>query len=187
MDILNVIQDRISGVLQVLRLSTDSLGPLLQDDPKLKVVHLFRDPRAIMASRISKSEWYSVGSNSPYSIEENAKSLCTKMLADYNGGLKLLQKFPSRFVMLRYEDLSGPFSKQLSLSLLNFVHLPNTTDISNIAVLNDAFIHYWQSKITVNIFNEINQVCKEAILKMGYNLLHDLPAMKNDNSSDVKH
>lgn len=143
----------------------------------MKVIHLFRDPHSILASRLHKSVWYSIGNNTPYSVRDNAGSLCTKMVMDYTTGLRLLQEFPDRFVMLRYEDLSGPFSTQISKSVLNFAHLPNTTDFSLIKTLNDVFLNYWRKHMTVDIFKDINSVCEEAIKTLGYSLLHNLPKM----------
>jgi len=41
--------------------------------------------------------------------------------------LQLLHRFPDRFVMLRYEDMSGLLAPEISKALLNFAQLPSTT------------------------------------------------------------
>jgi len=84
--------------------------------------------------------------------------------------LQLLHRFPDRFVMLRYEDMSGLLAPEISKALLNFAQLPNITDLSSISSLNKVFDNYWQENITIEMFTSINNVCREIIQTLGYSL-----------------
>ena len=65
-------------VIKMLRVTLGTLRPLLEKNPRLKIVHLVRDPRAVMHSR-KYSRYYGVGANDigDRTVEEN---LCDKML-----------------------------------------------------------------------------------------------------------
>ncbi|WAR07401.1 CHST5-like protein [Mya arenaria] len=65
-------------VVKTLRITTDSLGPLLDRKPDLKVIQLFRNPFAIMNSRL-ESSFQSIVSD----FVEMGESLCRKMEIDY--------------------------------------------------------------------------------------------------------
>ena len=93
-------------VTKVLRLRLDVTQSLLESDSSLKIVHIFRDPRAIMCSRALKTPWYPLYLVGNYiNFIENARSLCMKMTEDYLAGKQLMTSFPGRVWLIRYEDL----------------------------------------------------------------------------------
>jgi len=87
----------------MLRVTLGTLRPLLEKNPRLKIVHLVRDPRAVMHSR-KYSRYYGVGANDigDRTVEEN---LCDKMLQDIVDLEELMITFPNRVAVLYYEDL----------------------------------------------------------------------------------
>ena len=97
-----------SRVIKVIRFRLDAAQSLLQQDRSLRILHLFRDPRAIIFSRLHKTNWHPLklldGNYTP--IIENAHSLCQKMLDDCKSGRKLMEEFPNRVIFIRYEDLN---------------------------------------------------------------------------------
>jgi len=88
-------------VTKVIRFSVDLCEYLLNERDNIKVIHLFRDPRAVINSRL-ETPWYKI----PNEIALNARSLCNKMLHDSIEGERLLLKYPSKFMFLYYEDLN---------------------------------------------------------------------------------
>lgn len=89
-------------MLKILRLSVSAFRPLMEFNPRLKIVHLVRDPRAIINSRLY-SRFYPIASpRTNNSLEQN---LCEKMRTDINEAIKLREEFPGRVIVLYYEDL----------------------------------------------------------------------------------
>lgn len=111
---------RTHRVLKVLRLTVGSFRPLLELNPRLKIVHLVRDPRAIVHSR-RYSRYY------PETQMERDKrameaSLCEKMLQDIIDCVELMQAFPNRIAVLYYEDLMDNLHTRLK-QLYSFLHI----------------------------------------------------------------
>jgi len=94
-------KNALHRVTKVLRFSVDLFEYLLNERDNIKVVHLFRDPRAVINSRL-ETPWYKF----PHDIASNARALCNKMLHDSIEGERLLLKYPSKFMFLYYEDLN---------------------------------------------------------------------------------
>ena len=157
-----------------MRLSPDNTETLLQSRDNLKVIQLFRDPRAIINSRI-ETEWY------PFkNVSSNAESLCKKMIYDYQEGQKLLKKYPARFRFVYYEDLlKDPLEKIKSVYRYLGMSL-NESKYSNVrSVLmhshkklrrerdtNTAF--WWRHKIKWDVVKKINNFCKHLYEALGY-------------------
>lgn len=98
----DVCRSKTHRVLKVLRLSISAFRPLLEINPRLKIVHLVRDPRAIINSRLY-SRFYPVAN--PKTNDSLEKNLCDKMLSDSNEAMMLKDDFPGRVIFLYYEDL----------------------------------------------------------------------------------
>ncbi|XP_060604036.1 carbohydrate sulfotransferase 4-like [Ruditapes philippinarum] len=97
-----ICRNKTHRVLKVLRLSFSSFQPLMEINPKLKIVHLVRDPRAIIHSRLY-SRFYPV--ERPRKNDSLEKNLCEKMLEDIKDVIKLKINYPDRVIVLYYEDI----------------------------------------------------------------------------------
>eukprot|EP00611_Tribonema_gayanum_P007705 TRINITY_DN1711_c3_g1_i1.p1 TRINITY_DN1711_c3_g1~~TRINITY_DN1711_c3_g1_i1.p1 ORF type:complete len:430 (-),score=150.86 TRINITY_DN1711_c3_g1_i1:1024-2313(-) len=87
---------RITGKLEELFAVADELGVVLD-----LVVHLVRDPRAVLASRYSVHWLYPVGRTYGPTYRW-AKSTCDGMMLDASAGAGRAE-----YLLLRYEDLAG--------------------------------------------------------------------------------
>ena len=84
-------------VAKTIRLTMQHVEIMMKYDPLLKVIHLVRDPRSIIASRIQiKSK---LGSEVFSSID----LLCQDMLSDIDKAASLHQLYPGRILELPYE------------------------------------------------------------------------------------
>ena len=162
-------------VTKVLRFSVDLFEYLLNERDDIKVIHLFRDPRAIINSRL-KTDWY----KTPRNISLNAQSLCHKMLHDFNEGARLLKRYPSKFMFLYYEDLNEKaFSKVNAL----YRYIGMDTDpakyesIKNLSVFsedientgrvgNTAF--WWRNTLKWDIVQQVDRQCSEVYKLLGF-------------------
>ncbi|XP_033745635.1 carbohydrate sulfotransferase 1-like [Pecten maximus] len=89
-----------SIVTKVVRVTVGLVGRMLHKYPNLKIVHLMRDPRAVINSRMEI--WPSNTKN----ILESARSLCRKMKEDFMDSKRLLIQNPNRVRTVFYEDLA---------------------------------------------------------------------------------
>ena len=89
---------------KVIRLHMSFVDRLMSDDPDLRLIHLVRDPRAMVESwrklevrkrrRLSKKQ-----------MQLNTLLICKRMMTDCRIRRQLELAYPSRIFLLRYEDL----------------------------------------------------------------------------------
>ncbi|XP_066971281.1 carbohydrate sulfotransferase 1-like [Macrobrachium rosenbergii] len=102
-------------VMKVVRARLEILAPLLKD-PKVRIVWLVRDPRAVMNSRISSITWCETRAC------KDPAYLCSDILVDFSTYLVLKEEYPAQVMLLRYEDLAkNPYEK--SKEVLKFAGL----------------------------------------------------------------
>ena len=168
-------------VTKVLRMTLDNLEYLLQTRDNLKIIHLFRDPRAIINSRI-ETKWYP--GKSVKELLSNAKGLCHKMLYDFHEGLRLNKFYPDRFRFLYYEDLNDdPLGKvkliyqYLGMSLdpskykaISSIKVFNNTGAKTERERNTAF--WWRKTLKWDITKQIDEICKDVYDVLGYKVFH---------------
>ena len=78
--------------LKEIRLDFRFVVPLLQLDPEIRVIHLVRDPRGLLAST----------SNVPI-----VSHMCDRMLIDIRAYRRTVEKYPRCCIQIRYEDLTS--------------------------------------------------------------------------------
>ena len=167
-------------VTKVLRLTVGGLEPLLRTFPNLKIIQLFRDPRAIMNSRI----------NSRYpqkDFRNTTIALCRKMIWDLQEGKKLLKKYPDRFKFIFYEDMTtDPVGKTELLS--NYIGMDfNKTEVEllNTIKVNKPFkdkqseipdarvddnAYWWKSTLPKHNLTCVQEECREFFDTFGLEL-----------------
>ncbi|KAK8375434.1 hypothetical protein O3P69_008346 [Scylla paramamosain] len=102
-------------VMKVVRARLQLLAPLLSD-PRVRLVWLVRDPRAVMNSRTSSVTWCQTRACS------DPGYLCSDLTADFSTYLVLKETHPDQVMLLRYEDLArNPYEK--SREVLTFAGL----------------------------------------------------------------
>jgi len=105
------IADRRLRATKVVRATMDSMEPLLQALPNLRIIHLVRDPRAVVLSRSrldgSMRGLYAerIRRKSGSRFVPEASLYCHHATADIRSRLALERKFPGRIMSMRYEDV----------------------------------------------------------------------------------
>ncbi|XP_076324067.1 carbohydrate sulfotransferase 1-like [Tachypleus tridentatus] len=92
-------------VVKVIRFSLNEVEHLLEKnkDLNLKIIHMVRDPRGIMRSRLMERNiilWCKK------KLCSDSKFLCNQIRDDLTYACKLKTKFPGKYKLLRYEDLA---------------------------------------------------------------------------------
>lgn len=169
----------------------DSEGPL---DYSLKVVHLVRDPRAVLNTRVvhdSHENW------TVKSVLKHAQSLCRDMLRNIKYAVSAPSWLQGRYTLLRYEDLATnphqiaeqlykfvgiSISPQVRLwidrslregfvspSLLNPIYRKFSYSAQN---LTDS-VKKWREQMPYSIVRLIETECYEVMNLLGYKIVED--------------
>ena len=166
-------------VIKSVRLSLDIVRPFLQRDSALKLIHLFRDPRGIIYSRLVKTRWYPLnitkGNFTP--IERHVRILCNRMLEDVKAGRRLMDQFPDRVELLRYEDLLSNTMNQYIHQLKKFLDMSfNEKRVkTNVRSLNE-----WVAKLDKKVVEIVDSHCSRVNDNLGYIKFDDI---KDDRKS----
>lgn len=182
-------------VAKIIRTSLDHFTHLLESHPRLKIVHMYRDPRAIIYSRVTSM---------PHifkNITTSSSSLCKKILDDSNKIKLIKQKFPQRILELYYEDLVEKFDKTVKklYKFLNFEYsseddkrlLPmKCNKCLNKRTLGENIWNTiradslrasvkWRSVITKYTVKQIDDLCSNAYLATGYRKVNSLVELRD--------
>ena len=157
-------------VIKSVRLSLDIVRPLLKRDHALKLIHLFRDPRGIIYSRLVKTRWYPLnltkGNFTP--IERHIRLLCSRMVEDVKAGQQLMDLFPNRVKLIRYEDILSDTRSQSIKQFLD-VSFDETRVKKNVQSLNE-----WVAKVNKKVVEIVDSHCSRVYDNLGYIKLDDI-------------
>lgn len=180
-------------VAKVLRLSVGAYETLLFRNSNLKVVHLFRDPRAVLNSRLN-TRGYDLKKNIE-AVKMNAEALCDKMWSDLQDGKRLMVKFPGRFNFVHYEKLVSV--DKAVIELHDFLGLRLTRANMNIirVDLTNAFwkwqakrqnnVFWWRTSLPWELTKAVDNACVDVLEELGYPVYENFDEMQNMNFTDI--
>ncbi|XP_060083157.1 carbohydrate sulfotransferase 1-like [Ylistrum balloti] len=184
-------------ITKTIRLSMDVVQDLMKEFPKLKVIHLLRDPRGMIASRLKTITHLHFKDAGMPTI---ARAVCDKYNRDIQIGQLLKKKYPSRFKTVLYEQIAEETLKH-SIQIFNFLELtPNSNfktwlaehisgdqksthppdkrnrAFSTVRANSSATASSWRSRLKFNQVKEIDNECSQFYDYSGY------LAVKNSNT-----
>lgn len=178
---------------KLVRLTVDNLEYVLENNVNLKVVHLFRDPRAIINSELT-TKWYNLNSsdkNDFSEIKTNAYELCSRMKYDLLQGEKLKQKYPQRFTFVMFEDLLSDLKSKTEILYSYFgidKHSTETKIKSLSGILQDDhmvkktqgdYTDWWRFQLDFKAAKIIDNICGDILYFFGYRQFSDESEYKN--------
>ncbi|KAL7729908.1 hypothetical protein ACLKA6_014756 [Drosophila palustris] len=167
---------KICKIFPFINMSVYNLGLkyvsvlLLRKDLNLRMLLLVRDPRGTMASRANRP-WCA---NNPECSQPT--DLCSNMVTDYMIAEKLLQDYPDRFGIIRYEELAMNPLEGLK-TVFDFYGLPmkeSQEQFKPMGVFKKNNTVYferpleWIDLLMPQEVRDIQQVCAEAMKLWGY-------------------
>lgn len=184
-------------VTKVLRMSLDLTEIFLKEKANMKVVHLFRDPRAIINSHF-QTTWSPLRRHgSEEHFTKAARALCNRMLRDIEIGERLLQKFPTRFKIIQYEDFDDPSSKiDILYRFLGMSHVKETrqyiskpeTGVNSGSSAGTKGNHpfKYRTMLKWSSVRLIDKQCSGVYDKLGYTIYSDEHSYRNLSISGVQ-
>ncbi|WAR16149.1 hypothetical protein MAR_030743, partial [Mya arenaria] len=127
-------------MVKILRIDVKSVGSMLETNPRLKMVLLFRDPRGSMNSRLTTA-FYQKYVRNISQISNNADMLCSRMRADMSAGKKLKIKYPGRVILIQYEDLDDSENKLNKLYDFLNIEPPKQRTVTVVKMVNMSMIN----------------------------------------------
>ncbi|XP_042191750.1 carbohydrate sulfotransferase 1-like [Callorhinchus milii] len=187
---------------------------LLTEDPRLnlKIIHLVRDPRGILTSRMgtftdhfrSWKIWNATG-RKPHSVDLSQITMTCKDLSNSaETGLSRPAWLKGKYMLVRYEDLARePFKK--AKEIYNFIGLDidsnvkkwllHNTNGSSTATGNykytttrnsTATAERWRLNLSFDIVQMVQNLCNDTLTQLGYRQVDSVKELRNVSYSLVE-
>ncbi|XP_039987994.1 carbohydrate sulfotransferase 1 isoform X2 [Xiphias gladius] len=207
------------GHIAIKTVRVPEVGDLrtLTEDPRLdlKIIHLVRDPRAILASRMMAFSdqfrawkiWNATGRQPRYVDLSQITSTCKDIVASAETGLQKPAWLRGRYLLVRYEDLAfNP--KDKATDIYRFVGLKMEDSVqmwiakntnSNVSSLSDWNYRYsttrdsrataesWRLRLSFEIVRTVQNLCNDTLALLGYKQVHSAAELRNLSHSLVEH
>ncbi|XP_024943302.1 carbohydrate sulfotransferase 5 isoform X3 [Cephus cinctus] len=163
--------------MKLVRLRLQVAEELLADESLgVRMVFLIRDPRGTLQSRKHR-DWCP---DNPDCADPAL--VCSDMVSDYNMAVKLFKKYPTRFIVVRYEDLSvDPYRYVQDLftfygldfhsNVKLFLDTHTKNDVGGVSSTyrnSKAAPFHWRTDFDFETVEKIQRVCADAMALWGY-------------------
>ena len=171
-------------VLKTIRYTMAKAMTLMARDPEVKVIHLLRDPRGTLYSRMSRAEKHIITQRT---VEDYSRSYCLSIWKDLTTGDRVEESYPDRLLRVRYEDLAlAPVRlarKLLAFAGLNLSaqqeeHIREITfqptykmtfnTVAPLKTNSTAAAFAWRRVFNVSYTSLIDVSCKDVYSRAGY-------------------
>ncbi|KAK3569733.1 hypothetical protein QTP86_004054 [Hemibagrus guttatus] len=185
--------------IKTVRIPLISHLRLLTEDSRLnlRIVHLARDPRAILASRITTFTaefsawkiWNDTGKQPPSIDLTQITKTCQDMEDSVNTGLKKPAWLHGRYLLVRYEDLAlNPEAK--AKEIYRFLDLDIGDSvlewISQNTNNSKTTSEIWRLCLNFDIVETVQKLCKNTLDLLGYKIVQSQVELKNISNSLVE-
>ncbi|XP_064613055.1 carbohydrate sulfotransferase 1-like [Liolophura sinensis] len=182
-------------VIKTIRFRMSDVSDLMDSLPSLKVVHLVRDPRGIISSRMNHFGNYKKTGD----ILEDVTKLCQSMLKDFHSVKLYRRRFPDRIMTILYEDLAER-PEVITAQIYKFVNSPLPESVrewihANTQAETDEELQsfmgtqrknssltasFWRTRISLQLAKYVDQKCHEIYKKVGYLPVQNLTHLKDN-------
>ncbi|KAL1466457.1 hypothetical protein MTO96_026718 [Rhipicephalus appendiculatus] len=181
-------------VMKITRLHMSQVRDWLRSNPDLatsvKILHLVRDPRGILASR-RLLDWCN---ESKSCVDPD--TLCSELRADLNTTEELERAYPNSTYRVRFEDVSLD-PKKRALELFEALGLNHTVHVTSFlkghtkARKTDASDPYstrrnssvvpfqWVNKLKFEDIAHIQRSCSDVMRRLGYRIIANADELRN--------
>ena len=174
-------------VIKLLRMTLDNLAPLLERNPKLKVIHLFRDPRGIFNSKVGAS-LYPADNQALLRMRSGIKTMCERLKIDLDASEMLKRIYPGRMKVIQYERLFAQPLSGAAKDLYTFAGMDYGTKQQDI-IRTDIKQHNsggagfhpfnYRTRVPWNVIQLFDKECSEVLDRLGYTRYKDKAHLKD--------
>ncbi|XP_045196739.2 carbohydrate sulfotransferase 1-like [Mercenaria mercenaria] len=177
-------------VLKLIRLPMEEAAKLLPFYPNMKIIHLLRDPRGILNSRIK------VKAITPSIYKKNVQELCSRFEDDLKHSKRILQQYSDRLKIVHYEDMAeNPMVTAHSLvefagleflkPMQDFIRKQTSSLRDSCAYCtqrknSSTTAHKWRTQLDPKYARYIYDTCKKSNSVLGYLPLPSIDAMRDE-------
>ncbi|XP_060566735.1 carbohydrate sulfotransferase 1-like isoform X2 [Ruditapes philippinarum] len=182
-------QKSTTRLLKLIRLRMKEIEKILPLYPNMKVIHLVRDPRGIINSRVK------VHALKPSIYEENINELCDALKEDLKYSKRILQHYPDRLKVVHYEDMAE-HPMETAKSLIDFAGLQFTKHMQDFLLKqthsardscpyctqrrdSNATAHKWRTQLDLKNASYIYDKCRYSSGVLGYLPLSTVSSLRN--------
>ena len=176
-------------LVKTIRLDMTMARELLKLLPNLKVIHLIRDPRATLMSRVqlgfAQTKVMKLNIDMMAYQTQRAPLLCTQVKNDLEETYRLRKDFPGRVAILLYEKLvESPVSmaKQLykflgikiTKKIQDYVRnitnggMEDTCAVCTVRKNSSVTAFKWRTQISLSVAQAIDRACIDLYTNLGY-------------------
>ncbi|XP_032805093.2 carbohydrate sulfotransferase 1 [Petromyzon marinus] len=186
---------------------------LMADDPRLdlKIVHLVRDPRAVLASRMltftetfkAWKIWNATG-RMPYRLDAGQiTATCDDFVRSARTGMSRPRWLRGRYLLVRYEDLArDPLGK--AADIYRFAGIPMGKAVTGWVLSNTrgdnqlgrykystsrdsaAAAEGWRLSLSYDIARYVQEACNDTLAQLGYRAVESADELRNLSLSLVE-
>ncbi|KAL4233730.1 hypothetical protein ACF0H5_008410 [Mactra antiquata] len=177
---------------KVLRMGLDDAAMLLNRLPNLRLIHLFRDPRAVINSHIHTG-WFPMKSNNMQALEDDIKALCSRLDHDTVAAHKVLKQYPDRIKIVQYDDLYGNITKLEKV--FEFTGMPLTPTVKTYIkskiggkTLKTKGFHpaaSYRGLLSYPIVQMVDKHCENALQMLGLRSFSSVEELRNVSISHI--
>lgn len=145
---------------------------------EVKVIHLFRDPRAMMDSQVRKND---VNVQHFPTFVNRTQYMCQKMLSDFEVAEQLKLSYPDKIFTIRYETLVDTSTETVRklFSFLGIPFLENDDSFVRMTSIRNRRFPTWRRHISQGRLEVINTYCHQLYEKFGYIPLDNIKDVQN--------
>lgn len=152
------LKSKVRG-LKTVRATMDTVAVLLNRHPHLKVLHLFRDPRAVTVSRLGNPSYRASVSKD---VVTESKFYCNTVRSDIQTRKQLSINYTNNFKEIIYENMVlNPLNYSQNIYDFLGLSMPKTVDVwlrSNTAK-SSSISTAWKKKLNPNSRIQIERIC----------------------------
>lgn len=177
-------------VLKTIRAGLEKTLSTLAILPRMSIIHLVRDPRAIISSRTLMGEYYH------RNVMKTGSSLCGDMRRDLRSFKNIPQKFQGRILQIRYEDISAN-PVRMAKFIYSYLHLEMPANVAE-WVRNNTHskaddgktlgtsradsrktASKWRKRISWSTVQRMENGCQDVLEDLGYVLSSSEDTLRN--------
>ena len=154
--------------MKTVRATMDEVEPLLKADPNFRLVHLYRDPRAVYRSRRHQSWTWSAFENSEQPMWKTASVYCQTALYDYKKRKELELKYPGKIKTIIYDQfMSDPEKAKKEIYDFIGMTLPPDSESEKKKEVKRAINplqnrkQAWENDLKPDLVRDIELTCQE--------------------------